>query len=188
MTTATLNLQGLAALLEELQAYPYAPDFGGYANCHNYIDPDAYFLTPRSKADRKRVDDALDLCEDCPVRAQCAIYGTTERHGRWGGRVDETQPCPAGHEGAWRVRDAVTVCGLCKPLEDEAKATRDMDAMVDAQRALELSFFEASGLWDSLYELRNAGCAKGHTGRWYYSVYEVVCRECAVCHGRGVYA
>jgi hypothetical protein len=73
------------------------------------VGPDLFF-------DRATVHLARQVCMECPVRAECKDYGSSEAHGVWGGatvserRSDRLKRnCLRGH----RKPDGENICGIC---------------------------------------------------------------------------
>jgi hypothetical protein len=55
------------------------------AKCNNaWVDPDLYH-------NKNTVAEAVEFCQDCPIRLMCAEYAITERepYGVWGGLSEE---------------------------------------------------------------------------------------------------
>lgn len=81
MTTANLVGTGRNSTWEER------------ANCYGHPDPEIFFpeLTGRNRKDRerfkRRVEQALEVCVDCPVRTECRdkAHRIHVRCGIWGG-------------------------------------------------------------------------------------------------------
>jgi hypothetical protein len=61
------------------------------ALCREIDDPSIFFPTPKqkySKADLARIDDAIAVCEYCPVRVPCHAYAEATRSvGIWAGKL-----------------------------------------------------------------------------------------------------
>ncbi|MFD9316414.1 WhiB family transcriptional regulator [Streptomyces sp. NPDC060053] len=59
------------------------------ASCRG-VDIDIFFPTP---GDLATVEQALTICDHCPVRIPCRRYALNhrERHGIWGGLTEETR-------------------------------------------------------------------------------------------------
>jgi WhiB family redox-sensing transcriptional regulator len=78
-----------------MQTHPTETDWRDRAACRDtvtsphddpFFEPDERHETPLTAAQREAA--ALELCEDCPVRAECLEYAvaTRQRFGVWGGR------------------------------------------------------------------------------------------------------
>lgn len=53
-------------------------------------DPDLHFpIGETSKADRRQITEAKQVCATCPVLEQCREFGMDEPHGIWGGLSEQ---------------------------------------------------------------------------------------------------
>jgi hypothetical protein len=67
----------------------WRPEWHRRAACRGQ-GPEAFYPEARQPA-----DEALAICASCPVTAECAAAGQSERHGVWGGLTPPQRRQPA---------------------------------------------------------------------------------------------